>query len=76
MSTYIVAKENFREAANHVSPEKDPVMFNLLYGLLSLAEQIEKDLESLRPQTPVRPSRKTKKVAPLKKKRKSKRGRR
>ena len=40
---YVVARENFKEAAEHVSPEKDPVMFNLLFGLQSLADQIAAD---------------------------------
>jgi hypothetical protein len=44
---YIVARENFKEAAKHVSAENDPVMFNLLYGLQSLTNQIEDDFGSL-----------------------------
>jgi hypothetical protein len=38
---YVIARENFKEAAKHVSAETDPVMFNLLYGLQSLTNQIE-----------------------------------
>ena len=44
---YVVARENFKEAAKHVSAETDPVMFNLLYGLQSLANQIESDFALL-----------------------------
>jgi len=44
---YVVARENFKEAAEHVSPEKDPVMFNLLFGLQSLADQIGADFANL-----------------------------
>ena len=44
---YVIARENFKEAARHVSAETDPVMFNLLYGLQSLAEQIEADFAAL-----------------------------
>ena len=44
---YVVARENFKEAAKHVSAEADPVMFNLLYGLQSLTNQIEADFASL-----------------------------
>jgi hypothetical protein len=44
---YVIARENFKEAAKHVSAETDPVMFNLLYGLQSLAEQIEADFAAL-----------------------------
>ena len=40
---YVIARENFKEAAKHVSAETDPVMFNLLYGLQSLTEQMEAD---------------------------------
>jgi hypothetical protein len=47
-SDYIIARENFKEAAKHVSAETDPVMFNLLYGLQSLTNQIEADFASLR----------------------------
>ena len=46
-SGYIIARENFKEAEKHVSAETDPVMFNLLYGLLSLTDQIEADFEAL-----------------------------
>ena len=45
---YVIARENFKEASRHVSAEKDPVMFNLLYGLQSLTDQIEADFASLR----------------------------
>jgi hypothetical protein len=45
---YVIARENFKEASSHVSAESDPVMFNLLYGLQSLTNQIEADLTSLR----------------------------
>ena len=45
---YVIARENFKEASKHVSAEKDPVMFNLLYGLQSLTDQIEAEFASLR----------------------------
>jgi hypothetical protein len=45
---YVIARENFKEAGKHVSAESDPVMFNLLYGLQSLTNQIEADFASLR----------------------------
>ncbi len=45
--SYVIARENFKEAARHVSAETDPVMFNLLYGLQSLADQIEADFAAL-----------------------------
>jgi hypothetical protein len=44
---YVIARENFKEAGKHVSAESDPVMFNLLYGLQSLTNQIEADFASL-----------------------------
>jgi hypothetical protein len=44
---YVIARENFKEAAKHVSAEADPIMFNLLYGLQSLTNQIEADFASL-----------------------------
>ena len=44
---YVIARENFKEAAKHVSAETDPIMFNLLYGLQSLTNQIEADFASL-----------------------------
>ncbi len=47
MSGYVIARENFKEAERQVSAERDPVMFNLLYGLQSLTEQIEIDFASL-----------------------------
>ena len=46
-SGYIIARENFKEAEKHVSAEKDPVMFNLLYGLLGLTDQIQADFAGL-----------------------------
>jgi hypothetical protein len=45
---YVIARENFKEASKHVSAEQDPVMFNLLYGLQSLTDQIEAEFASLR----------------------------
>jgi hypothetical protein len=45
---YVIARENFKEAGKHVSAESDPVMFNLLYGLQSLTNQLEADFASLR----------------------------
>lgn len=45
---YMIARENFKEASRHVSAEADPVMFNLLYGLQSLTNQIEADFAALR----------------------------
>jgi hypothetical protein len=44
---YVIARENFKEAEKHVSAETEPVMFNLLYGLLSLTDQIENDFAAL-----------------------------
>jgi hypothetical protein len=44
---YIVARENFKEAERHVSAEKDPVMFNLIFALQSLADQIASDFAEL-----------------------------
>jgi hypothetical protein len=44
---YLIARENFKEAEKHVSAEKDPVMFNLLYGLLSLTDQLASDIAAL-----------------------------
>jgi len=44
---YVIARENFKEAGKHVSAESDPVMFNLLYGLQSLTNQIEADFARL-----------------------------
>jgi hypothetical protein len=61
---YLVARENFKEAEKHVSAEKDPVMFNLLYGLLSLTDQLESDFTALRgvlaakPAAPAAPAKK------------------
>jgi hypothetical protein len=51
---YVVARENFKEAGQHVSAETDPVMFNLLFGLQSLTSQIEADLASLLSRIPDR----------------------
>ncbi|WP_426425276.1 hypothetical protein [Bradyrhizobium genosp. A] len=48
---YMIARENFKEASRHVSAEADPVMFNLLYGLQSLTNQIEADFAALRLET-------------------------
>jgi hypothetical protein len=45
---YVIARENFKEAEKHVSAETDPVMFNLIYGLQSLTEQIESDFAALK----------------------------
>jgi hypothetical protein len=45
---YVIARENFKEAEKHVSAETDPVMFNLIYGLQSLTEQIEMDFAALK----------------------------
>jgi hypothetical protein len=45
---YVIARENFKEAEKHVSAETEPVMFNLIYGLQSLTEQIEADFAALR----------------------------
>jgi hypothetical protein len=44
---YVIARENFKEAEKHVSAETSPVMFNLLYGLQSLTNQIEADFAAL-----------------------------
>ena len=44
---YVIARENFKEAEKHVSAETDPVMFNLIYGLQSLTEQIASDFAAL-----------------------------
>jgi hypothetical protein len=44
---YVIARENFKEAAREVSAETNPVMFNLLYGLQSLTNQIEADFAAL-----------------------------
>jgi hypothetical protein len=44
---YVIARENFKEAEKHVSAETDPVMFNLIYGLQSLTEQIADDFAAL-----------------------------
>jgi hypothetical protein len=44
---YVIARENFKEAERHVSAETNPVMFNLIYGLQSLTEQIAMDFAAL-----------------------------
>jgi hypothetical protein len=49
---YVIASENFKEAGKHVSAETDPVMFNLLYGLQSLTNQIESDFAALQAALP------------------------
>ena len=46
--SYIIARENFKEAQKHVSPGDDPIMFNLITGLVSLTEQIEDDFLALK----------------------------
>jgi hypothetical protein len=64
--SYVIARENFKEAEKHVSAANEPVMFNLLYGLLSLTDQIEKDFAMLRDAvTALRPvpARRAKKTA-------------
>ncbi len=63
--SYVIARENFKEAAKHVSAEADPVMFNLLYGLQSLADQIEADFAALA--APSTPPVKALRKAPLRK---------
>jgi hypothetical protein len=69
---YVIARENFKEAAKHVSAEADPVMFNLLYGLQSLTNQIEADFAALwtnlQGLSAVAPKRAAKSRAPSKKK--------
>jgi len=67
---YVIATENFKEAGRHVSAETDPVMFNLLYGLLSLTSQIEADFALLRATqaaVPAAPPKKAARKAPVKK---------
>jgi hypothetical protein len=46
--SYIIARENFKEAQKHVSASDDPIMFNLITGLVSLTEQIEDDFLALK----------------------------
>jgi hypothetical protein len=46
--SYIIARENFKEAQKHVSAADDPIMFNLITGLVSLTEQIEDDFLALK----------------------------
>jgi hypothetical protein len=69
---YVIARENFKEAAKHVSAETDPVMFNLLYGLQSLTNQIEADFATLwtnlQGLSAATPKRAAKSKAPSKKK--------
>jgi len=60
---YVIATENFKEAGRHVSAEADPVMFNLLYGLLSLTSQIEADFALLRGTLAAAPAQPPKKTA-------------
>jgi hypothetical protein len=65
---YVIARENFKEAGKHVSAETDPVMFNLLFGLQSLTNQIEADFAFLlggggmpgSPKPPIQKKRKAK----------------
>ena len=71
---YVIARENFKEAEKHVSADADPVMFNLLFGLQSLTNQIEADFAFLRAGLPtlLAPQKKRKgkmlgKKTPLKK---------
>ena len=64
---YLVARENFKEAEKHVSAEKDPVMFNLLYGLLSLTDQLESDFTALRGVLAAKPAAPAAPAAPAKK---------
>jgi hypothetical protein len=45
---YVVAFENFKEAQKRVSAEKDPAMFSLISGLMSLAEHVGADFDDLR----------------------------
>ena len=72
---YVVARENFKEAGKHVSAETDPVMFNLLYGLQSLTNQIEADFAFLlrggMPGSPKPPIQKKRKAKALGKKKSS-----
>ena len=69
---YVIARENFKEAGKHVSAETDPVMFNLLFGLQSLTNQIEADfalvLGSGMSGSPKPPIQKKRKAKPLGKK--------
>ena len=69
---YVIARENFKEAGKHVSAETDPVMFNLLFGLQSLTNQIEADFAFLlggwMPGSPKPPIRKKRKATALGKK--------
>lgn len=63
--SYVIARENFKEAEKHVSAANEPAMFNLIHGLLSLTDQIEKDLGMLRDLLPPlrpAPARRTKKA--------------
>jgi hypothetical protein len=60
---YIIARENFKEAEKHVSAETDPVMFNLLYGLQSLTDQIEADFAVLQAALTSLPASPVKKLA-------------
>lgn len=62
---YIIARENFKEAEKHVSADADPVMFNLLFGLQSLTNQIEADFAFLRAGLPTLPASRIKKKPKL-----------
>jgi hypothetical protein len=81
---YFIARENFKEAGKHVSAETDPVMFNLIFGLQSLTNQIEADFALLlRAETPGspksaqrKPGAKTRAKKPLAAKGKRKKARR
>lgn len=76
---YVIARENFKEAGKHVSAETDPVMFNLLYGLQSLTNQIEADFASLLTDprsSGAAPSKANKRKAPSKKRPVKKAGKR
>lgn len=74
MSGYVIARENFKEAERRVSAERDPVMFNLLFGLQSLTDQFESDFALLHaalaaravPPTAVKPKPTPKKKAKAK----------
>jgi hypothetical protein len=50
MSGYNTARERFEEAQRSVSADRNPAIFNLLSGLLSLTHQLESDLRSIREQ--------------------------
>ena len=74
---YIIARENFKEAEKHVSADADPVMFNLLFGLQSLTNQIEADFAFLRAGLPtLRIKKKPKLVEKARQKKGSKKAKR